>query len=79
MMSSLQTSDVKDKTIDYLFLMSRKEMDDKAIDVENRNSDINLVTLDYTFNEEYKHYFKSIDYAKILIELENLCTYLNTL
>lgn len=51
----------------------------KAIDVENRNSDINLVTLDYTFNEEYKHYFKSIDYAKILIELENLCTYLNTL
>ena len=29
------SSDVKDKTIDYLFLMSRKEMDAKATDVEN--------------------------------------------
>ena len=29
------SSDVKDKTIDYLFLMSRKEMDAKATDVVN--------------------------------------------
>ena len=29
------SSDVKDKTIDYLFLMSRKEMDAKAMDVVN--------------------------------------------
>lgn len=50
-----------------------------VVEVENRNSDIILDTMGYTFNEESKHFFKSIDYADILIEVEKLCTYLKSL
>lgn len=45
----------------------------KTDEIENRFSDIELEINDFNFNDEFKHYFKIVDYNSLENELIRLC------
>jgi hypothetical protein len=51
----------------------------KADEMENRISDIDLEHLNFSFDENYRHYFKAIPYDELENELVKLCVELKKL
>lgn len=73
----------KEYRLDVRYSKSKEEFElcfyHNADEKEYRNADIDLSHLNFVFDQMHKHFFKSVLFEEIYVELLNLCSELNKL